>query len=553
MRGLRTWLVLPLLFGGLHSGPAFAHSDPESGAQVSSGSASAFSAPATLDGKTFADPHVRIFLRDNAPSTWSYNGSTTSISAAVQFDVALTPAGPCPTNPTGTIDIRFRAAGVDPNQWTPWKVTNWFDKSGVCTRSAQGELWHWDDSLGIVGKTARDFELQLVDRTSGSVYLDAFAIAEFVQPNPPSNLAITSTSSIAVNLQWRDNSLWDNHTEIQRAGASGDTWTTLDRVTNSGTGTMTYQDYVPFPISSSRIYRYRVRAVSGDKTSTWTPAVATSAPAAPSGFAAELEPRQVTLRWNDTTGEDRYEIERSQDGFATLQSRWVAPENAVVFVDSSSEGLEDYQYRIRAINGAAPSAWSTLQVATPGLMEPLVPELSQVVAESCSGLFPSLGANLGCIRTEMHAYAVYTFEVEICETENGVEGFCSKYLLATPEGPEPHLPNDDDPAVPPPGSGPDDWVPPSGPGEEEWMWIPEEGTHPGWPTPDGKFKRLCAQGTADMESLHWDGFHVAPKPPHWGWTDCWGKIWEMAFEWTRYGNEWHEYPNQWWDVPTPGS
>lgn len=527
---------------------AFAHTDPESGAAVEPGPGPIVNYQATIDDRPFADPHVRIYLKDNAPYKWTYNGAQTSITASAQFDLALDPMGACSYTPYGKIDIRIREWNVDPALISPWKTTNWFDKSALCVNAANGEKWHWDDSLGFAGQNARDFELQLYDLMTGTVYLSTFVTAEFVSPTPPSALAITSTSSIAVNLQWQDNSLWENHMELQRAGGSSDVWTTIDRVRNTGRGTVTYQDYVPSsPLTNT--YRYRVRAVSGDKTSAWTPPVATRAPATPTGLTAEGAARQVTLRWNDGAGEDAYEIERSQDGFATVQSRWTVPGNSATFVDPTSEGLEDYAYRVRAVNAKGPSAWATLQVATPGLMQPFLPEFSEVVAQSCSGLFPSLGANLGCIRMQMDVHAVYTFEVEICETENGVQGPCSKYLLAAPEGPEPHLPDDEDPGIPPPGSGPDDWVPPSGPGEEEWMWIPEEGAHPGWPTPDGKFKRPCAQGTADMESLHWDGFHAPPKPPHWGWTDCWGKIWEKAFEWTRYSNEWHEYGNQWWDVP----
>jgi hypothetical protein len=141
--------------------------------------------------------------------------------------------------------------------------------------------------------------------------------------------------------------------------------------------------------------------------------------------------------------------------------------------------------------------------------------------------------------------------LELCTTtttsSTGTTRNCVPHSFAVPAGRPPELPDPKDPEVPPPGSGPDDWVPPAG-GGEPWIWIDEEGTHPGWPTPDGKWKRLCAgQGTQDMESLHWDGYHQPPKPPHWAWKDCWGKLWEMPFEWTRYGLEWFEYPNPWWD------
>lgn len=136
----------------------------------------------------------------------------------------------------------------------------------------------------------------------------------------------------------------------------------------------------------------------------------------------------------------------------------------------------------------------------------------------------------------------------LVETNLGLINQCLPYVFTVPEDP-PNLPDPLDPSVPPPGSGPDDWSPPPRAGEDPWMWIPEEGNHPAWPTPDGKWKRPCANGSVDMESLHWDGFHPAPKPPHWAWKDCWGKIWEMAFEWTRYNREWHEYPSQWWDLP----
>ena len=269
--------LLVALCGAVVPVPARAHTDQETALPVAGVPNSSYSAPVALDlldGTVFSNPHFTVHLKDNTPLSQLASGPT-SVTGSIEIDVALSPSGNCESNPTGPVDIRIRELNPDPALVSPWRIVNSFDKSVPCWHSERGETWHFEDSISSVSPWAREFELRLLDLMTGDVYVSAVDVGGFVDPKAPTGLAIASTSSIAVNVRWQDESLWENHLELQRALGTSTTWTTIDRITNAGRGEMTYQDYVPFPPSSVNVYRYRVRAVHGDTTSAWTPEIST--------------------------------------------------------------------------------------------------------------------------------------------------------------------------------------------------------------------------------------------------------------------------------------
>lgn len=542
-RGLPVIVLASSLFLLLVQLPAHAHSDPETGTSISGASNDWYETPVPLDGKTFANPSLRVILQDNSPDSYWYYGGTTSTSAYLEMDLALTPPGYCPSNPWGPIDIQIRDLAADRTPLTSWRTTNSFDKQAICSRASRFETWHFGrDSIGAVTQGGRDFQVRLVDRYTSSVYLNAIGPGAFVTPRAPTGFTVTSTSATRVSLQWYDNSRWENHMELQRAGEPGTSWSTVARVkkTDGSRGFVYYNDYVPF--SPSTMYRYRVRAVAGDQASAWSPVVATSVPTPPLGFSATPQARSVALQWQDVYGEEHYEIERSKDAFQTVQTMWNVARNETALIDTTTEGIETYQYRIRAVNEGGASSWTAIEVRTPGLIEPLIPEFYDAVNAGCADTTTTWPA-MSCIYGEMYEFQMQTAEVEICTRVDGVPANCEKYLLTGPANP-PSLPDDDDPSVPPTrlpdGS---EWKPPHAPGEPEWTWGSDLDI---FPTREGSWWRRCLEGSQLKEYLHWDHPHPPGKPSHWGFKDCLGKGWEVPFEWVQYGKAWYPEGETWW-------
>lgn len=519
---------------------ALAHKDPETGAAIETTANASFSTPAALDGKSYVNPGFRVVLLDHSPRTYSYNGGRTSTTAQLELDLALSPSGPCPSNPSGYVDIQTRDLDSALTPVSPWRTTNSFTKSFPCSYASRGETWHYGrDGMGFVTQGARNFEVRLVDRNSGAVYLTAVGPGSYVTPKPPTALKATPGVDGTVSLQWQDNSQWENHMELQRAGEFGTPWTTIARPDNAGViyGTVSYLDRVPF--SPSNLYRYRVRAVSGDRASAWSSIVATSAPSSPASFrTTDVARTSVALAWGDAYGESSYELQRSADDFATIERSWELQAGTTSHLDAATESLTTYDYRIRSVHEAGASGWSSLEVRTRGLYEPVVPGFEEAAA-AC----PSDGMTVdwigSCVLQRMYEYDVHVYEVNICAVDDsGLVQTCSKLILYTLLASErPHLPDDDDPGVPPPPAGPGEekWVPPHAPGEDPWEWGGN--TEAGFPTREGSWSRPC--GNSESEYLHWGGPHDPPKPDHWMFKDCSGNIWEMPFEWLQYGRVWH--------------
>lgn len=267
-------------------------------------------------------------------------------------------------------------------------------------------------------------------------------------------------------------------------------------------------------------------------------------PVAPKDFRAAVDSDSVFLEWTDTAGETSYRVERSQDGFATIQRSWDLAADATSLDDVTTQPASDYAYRIQATNAAGGSSFAgPLKVFTRNVFVPDVPGIDEAIATNCGGDQPGTLTIELCVRQEMRTYSVYVATVRICETQNGVStGVCSPYVFVAPKSP-PNLPDDDDPSVPPPPRYPDGsvWKPASEPGAPEWGWGSDLED---FPTSKGSWYRSCANGLNEL--LHWDSDHEPPKPGHWGYKDCDGNFWEMPFEWLQYGKEWLPRGKEWW-------
>ncbi len=204
-----------------------------------------------------------------------------------------------------------------------------------------------------------------------------------VPPVAPSGLVFDGAT-----LSWTDNSLSETAFVVEKS-TDGVAWSEAGRIDrilgepNTTGEVLTWVD--PTPVAGDQ-YRAFAENTVGDTEVAGFPIVITksayayveapAAPAAPSNLTATLlAGPQVSLAWTDNaSNETNYVVERSVDGFATVQSVTLGP-NSTTYGDTSV-GLDTaYAYRVCAFNGTGNSPTSNVATVT---TPPLAP--SGVVA-----------------------------------------------------------------------------------------------------------------------------------------------------------------------------
>src|SRR5882724_1853581 len=92
---------------------------------------------------------------------------------------------------------------------------------------------------------------------------------------------------------------------------------------------------------------------------------ATLAPAAPSGLtAAAVSASQITLSWNDVTGETSYKVLRSSNGGGTWTQVATVGANVTSYQNTGLASATTYSYCVVATNAGGDSAASGTAAAT---------------------------------------------------------------------------------------------------------------------------------------------------------------------------------------------
>ena len=102
--------------------------------------------------------------------------------------------------------------------------------------------------------------------------------------------------------------------------------------------------------------------------STGTGATSPTPPAAPTNLTATQQKKgkaHVSLAWTDrSTNESSFVLERSRNGFTSVDSTVTLAANATTYSDGNVVAGTTYAYRVKAVNAAGSSGYSNVATAT---------------------------------------------------------------------------------------------------------------------------------------------------------------------------------------------
>ncbi len=176
----------------------------------------------------------------------------------------------------------------------------------------------------------------------------------------PSNLTANSGGSTnQATLNWTDNATNEDGYTVERSSDGGATWSPLATLAANSTS------YLDSGLAAGSTCVYRVRAFKGTVTSAYSnQASATTVPLAPTGLTATtVSASQISLTWNDVTGETGFKIERSTDGVNWTQIGTTAV-NVTSYQSTGLSGGTTYYYRVRATDAGGDSGYSNQASAT---------------------------------------------------------------------------------------------------------------------------------------------------------------------------------------------
>jgi len=276
------------------------------------------------------------------------------------------------------IPTNLRAALLGTNQVQLTWTDNATDETGVsvercvgvtCTNfdpigsaAANGTLFN--DPTVLPGNTYR-YRVRALNAVGNSDYSSIVRITSGA-PEAPTAVTAAALSTTRVRINWNDVS--DNETEffVERCvGAGCSAFAGLVILPSPGSDTVSVIDST---VTAGQTYRYRVLATNavGASTPSNVAEVSTLIPATPTGLTATtISASQIDLAWVDAaTSETTYEVERCLGAACSDFARIVElPANSNAYSNTGLAANEVYRYRVRAVNGAGASAYSSIASA----------------------------------------------------------------------------------------------------------------------------------------------------------------------------------------------
>jgi hypothetical protein len=206
-------------------------------------------------------------------------------------------------------------------------------------------------------------------------------------PTSPASLSATPASPFRISLAWSDTSGVETAIAIERRDGPAAPWI---QIALTGPNVVSFNDDT---VSASSTYSYRVRNIAGpdrsdpsNEVDATTPA-SSGLPVAPSFLsAAPVAGPHVALGWSDASADETgFEVERRLEPAGPWVPIGTSAANVASFRDVSPTVPATLGYRVRAVNGTGPSAWSNTAVVTtvnPPTPPPAAPIVEQDVNDS---------------------------------------------------------------------------------------------------------------------------------------------------------------------------
>jgi titin len=240
--------------------------------------------------------------------------------------------------------------------------TDRFGKVG----SAAANATSFTDTTVTAGATYQ-YRVRAFNGVGSSPYssvVTARAADEGTRPAAP-RLEAALVAPRAAKLTWTDVAGEATYRVERRVDGSADGWRVV-RTVNASVTSITDDG-----LEAGKTYLYRVFAVNaaGDSPASNLAAVRTTGdvtrPAAPRELRAEAtSPSQIVLHWAGVDGEIGYRVERRRSGTDVWEKAGLVAADVTSFTDAGLQPGKTYQYRVRALGPAEPSAWSDVASAT---------------------------------------------------------------------------------------------------------------------------------------------------------------------------------------------
>lgn len=207
-------------------------------------------------------------------------------------------------------------------------------------------------------------------------------------PEPPSNLLSGTITAISIELNWDDNTTFEDGYRVERSDNSGMTFSFVgDVVANMTT-------FIDMGLSGLTTYQYQVAAKLGPlapedltvfsnilEVTTIAPVIPNGAP---SGLSATvLSSTEIRINWSDqSTNENGFIVERSDfiDGVYTEVGE--VGMNVTTFTSTKLQPSSKYFFRVKAFNDEGETNVSSSVNATTDVALPIAPSGLTVVSTS---------------------------------------------------------------------------------------------------------------------------------------------------------------------------
>ncbi|HET6251018.1 MAG TPA: fibronectin type III domain-containing protein, partial [Tepidisphaeraceae bacterium] len=176
-----------------------------------------------------------------------------------------------------------------------------------------------------------------------------------IAPAAPSGLTAVATSATQIHLSWMDNSLGETGIVVEQYVGGPTQWMALTTTTAFATS------FDVSGLTAGTTYQFRISAMNGGGSSTYSTASGLTSPSAPASVnATAASTSEIDLSWSPVSSATSYIIQRTLGDETTTLN----PVSNTTYADQLlSEGTQ-YSYTVTAVNAGGSSVASSPTVAT---------------------------------------------------------------------------------------------------------------------------------------------------------------------------------------------